>query len=578
MTSVRDRAGRRRWVPVITSGLAYLVGLVDVVSAITPAFRDRVRLVAQYLPGVVRHSANAGTLVAGVALVLLAHGLRRRKRRAWVALVALLAVSVVLNIVKALDVEEALLSGVVLVVAAGLREEFQARGDPRSRRLAAVVLCVLLAADVAIGFGLLAAHQRAVVGHPGLGSQLQQIVYGLAGVAGPLSFRSDHVSDLITFALGGVGVLTLSVTAYLVLRPYAPVGEASPEDQQRVRDLLARHGSRDSLGYFALRHDKSVIFSESGKAAIAYRVVSGVMLSSGDPIGDPEAWPGAIAAFVRLADRHAWVPAVMGCSELAGQVWARQAGLDVLELGDEAIVEVDEFTLDGRGMRNVRQMVNRVERVGYTTTVARVRDLTDSQVAHVRAAAAVWRGSQTERGFSMALGRLGEREDGDCVVAMAHDGRGELRAVLHFAPWGSDGLSLDVMRRDRAADPGLNELLIVAALRAAPGLGVGRVSLNFAMFRAALARGERLGAGPVLRCWCSLLLFTSRWFQIESLYRFNAKFRPIWEPRFFCYPRAADLPRVGFAAMRAEAFIVSPVRAVRHAVSARPARSRPAEV
>jgi lysyl-tRNA synthetase class 2 len=111
------------------------------------------------------------------------------------------------------------------------------------------------------------------------------------------------------------------------------------------------------------------------------------------------------------------------------------------------------------------------------------------------------------------------------------------------------------MRRDRSADPGLNELLIVAALQAAQQMGVRRVSLNFAMFRSALARGERLGAGPVLRVWRGLLVFSSRWFQIESLYKFNAKFQPRWEPRFLVYPRARDLPRIGLAIMRAEAFI-----------------------
>jgi len=157
----------------------------------------------------------------------------------------------------------------------------------------------------------------------------------------------------------------------------------------------------------------------------------------------------------------------------------------------------------------------------------------------------------------MALGRFGDSVDGDCVVATAHDG-GKLAAFLHFVPWGSQGLSLDVMRRDRAADNGLNELLIAKVLLAAPALGVCRVSLNFAVFRSSLARGERIGAGFVLRLWRNLLLLASRWFQIESLYRFNAKFQPLWEPRYVCYPVARDLVRIAIAALEAEAFIVWP--------------------
>jgi lysyl-tRNA synthetase class 2 len=369
---------------------------------------------------------------------------------------------------------------------------------------------------------------------------------------------------VVAYSLGGLGLLIAISTVYLALRPGRPVAELSEEDEERLRALLVKHGARDSLGHFALRRDKSAVFSPSGKAAVCYRVVSGVMLASGDPIGDVEAWPGAIEQYMELARAHAWLPAVVGCSETGGEVWTRETGLDALELGDEAIVTTSEFTLQGRAMRNVRQMVKRIERSGYVCRVRRVRDLTEEEKDRVRLAADAWRGTDTERGFSMALGRFGEELDGDCVVVTAHKERepeaphpelGDLRAVLHFVPWGSDGLSLELMRRDRSADPGLNELLIVAALQAAQRMGVRRVSLNFAMFRSALARGERLGAGPVLRVWRGLLVFSSRWFQIESLYKFNAKFQPRWEPRFLVYPRARDLPRIGLAIMRAEAFI-----------------------
>jgi len=157
----------------------------------------------------------------------------------------------------------------------------------------------------------------------------------------------------------------------------------------------------------------------------------------------------------------------------------------------------------------------------------------------------------------MALGRLGGRDDDNCVLVTAEE-NGVLRAVLQFVPWGHDGLSLDLMRRDRNAQAGLNDFLIVESIKAAPGLGVKRLSLNFAMFRAALERGEKIGAGPVLKAWRNLLVFLSRWFQIESLYKFNAKFSPVWEPRFFVYPGGRDAPRIAFAALEAEAFLVWP--------------------
>src|SRR4029077_9509681 len=135
-------------------------------------------------------------------------------------------------------------------------------------------------------------------------------------------------------------VFTLIVTAYLFLRPAAPKGRLGERDAVKIRDLLARYGDRDSLGYFALRDDKSVVWSPTGKSCICYRVVSGVMVASADPLGDAEAWPGAIHAFLDEAASHAWVPAVMGCSELGAEIWCREGALTALELGDEAIISV----------------------------------------------------------------------------------------------------------------------------------------------------------------------------------------------------------------------------------------------
>jgi lysyl-tRNA synthetase class 2 len=114
------------------------------------------------------------------------------------------------------------------------------------------------------------------------------------------------------------------------------------------------------------------------------------------------------------------------------------------------------------------------------------------------------------------------------------------------------------MRRDRATDNGLNEYLIVQLIEACPGLGIDHVSLNFAVFRDAIERGAKIGAGPFLRSWRRILVFASRWWQIESLYRFNVKFQPEWHPRLVSFPSARDLPRIVLAALEAEAFLVRP--------------------
>ncbi|WP_055525375.1 phosphatidylglycerol lysyltransferase domain-containing protein [Streptomyces graminilatus] len=555
------RGPRPEAVPAVVARACALVGLVDIAAGVFPRFRhSRMHTIAEVLPGALGPFAAALSLSTGVLLLLLAHGLRRRKRRAWRAAVALLPAGAVAQFTYRHSIVGLVISVLLLVMLLRHRSEFEALPDPRSRWRALTNFVLMSAGSLGLGLVIVGAHSDRMYGDPSLADLITHVLYGLFGFEGPVGY-SGPTSWTVGYSLGALGLLTAITTIYFAFRPEHPAARLTEEDENRLRVLLDKHGRRDSLGHFALRRDKAVVFSPSGKAAVTYRVVSGVMLASGDPIGDVEAWPGAIERFMDEAKAHSWTPAVMGCSETGGEVWTRETGLDALELGDEAVVDVADFSLSGRAMRNVRQMVKRIERAGYETRVRRIRDLGENELERVRLAAEAWRGTDTERGFSMALGRIGDPDDGDCLIATAHKADeepgpyGDLKAILHFVPWGPDGVSLDLMRRDRAADPGMNELLIVAALAAAPRLGVARVSLNFAMFRSALARGEKIGAGPVLRAWRGLLVFLSRWFQIESLYKFNAKFQPRWEPRFVVYRSSGDLPRIGLAAMQAEGFV-----------------------
>jgi lysyl-tRNA synthetase class 2 len=571
-----DLRQQLRWVPLTAGFAALVIGLGYIAEGLLPGlYHRRLRGLSYIAPGTLANLTRTTDVIIGLLLLMLSHGLRRRKRRAWAAVMALLAVGLVIHgglgiVLHRLQPDiplpqfhpvEAVTSAALLIALYCYRRQFYAIGDRRSRWRALWVLCGLVVTDLVLGL-------IAVIVIGGLrenftlGQRIYSVVANLVGFSGPIRFTTEQRTDHFGFLMGGLGLFTLFAALFMFLRPAEPAGRLRPADSERIRGLLARHGDQDSLGYFTLRNDKSIIWSPSGKACIGYRVLSGVMLASGDPIGDAEAWPGAIHTFLDEAARHAWVPAVIGCGELGAEVWCREGGLNALELGDEAVVSVADFTLQGRAMRNVRQMVSRVCRQGYSAEIRRVEEIPEAEMARMVRQADSWRGSTTERGFSMALGRVGGRDDGQCVVATATQD-GVLRAMLHFVPWGSDGLSLDLMRRDRSAAPGLNDFMIVEVIKAASDLGVKRISLNFAVFRAALERGEKIGAGPVLRAWRGFLIFLSRWFQIESLYKFNAKFSPEWVPRFLVFPSTRDAPRIGFAALEAEAFLVWPTIGIR---------------
>jgi lysyl-tRNA synthetase class 2 len=552
--------------------LVQLAGAFDAITAILPPRHGRIAALAEYVPAAGILSARAATAVVGLLLIYLGAGLRRGKRRAWQVAVGLAGAGVALHLAKGLDFDAAAVSAALLAMLIAVRGRFHAAADPRNRWRALMALIGFAAGGFLLGFLEIAIRADRLVGHPGVAQWAEEAALGLVGVSGPLVFARPIFAAAVSYTTGASGLLACGAAAVLLLRPGSRRPERTAEEEFSLRELLRRYGDDDSLGYFALRGDKAVIWAPCGRAAIAYRVINGVSLASGDPIGDRSVWPAAIEAWLADCAAHGWTPAVLACGNAGGRAY-RRSGLDVIELGDEAILEVAAFALFGRAMRPVRQAVNRARRAGYTCEVVRQRDLSPAALAEAVHAAEAFRDGPVERGFSMALSRCGDPFDAECVLVRCRDGDGRLRGLLQFVPWGSHGLSLDLMRGDRTAVNGLTELMVVSAIEAAPGLDVRRLSLNFAVLRSVFARAEELGAGPVLRIWHRLLRAASRLWQIESLYRANAKYQPTWQPRYLCFPTARDLPRIAVAVLSAEAFLTFGRRAAPATAPAEPVTS-----
>ena len=494
-------------------------------------------------------------------MILLADGLARRKRRAWFTAEVLLIISLGLRVIliRHSDLQSFYLIGptALFILLFIFRREFYAKPAPGSRfeTLKFFAITSSLALIGAAGIVSIRLKELTELNVPfSIHAVLIYALPGFLGITTDISNQHNIGGDFAYYGLFALGLGILIPTLYAMLRSHKPEPVASPTQEAEIRELLEQWGQEDSLGYFSLRDDKLVAWSATRKACVTYRVVAGVALASGDPLGDREAWPGAIEAFMAETKLHGWIPAVAATSETGAEVWIRETNMNALEIGDEAIVDVDTFTLEGRAMRNVRQMVNRIMRQGYSTQIQRVTDLSPEDASELTYQASNWRVGKTERGYSMALGRVDVERDPNIVAVRAFKD-GQMVAFLTFVPWGTDGLSLDFMRRSPECDPGITELMICDLIQACPELKIIQVSLNFAAFRDALERGQRIGAGPISRFNRTFLTFASRFIQIDSLYRFNAKFRPIWEPRYLVYNGGKELLRAGFAYIKAEGFI-----------------------
>lgn len=568
--------------PYITSRFLYAAAAILILQVVFPAV-PLFRLLARAYSTLLLPIDSVG-LGSGVFLLIIAAGVNRRKRVAWIVLMItligwtliLIGFALIFLLVVAsgqgartdtITLVKLLVNLPPMVFVTGLL--FIYRGEFRARRRRGNVRRAVLA----LVLGLLVAF--------GIGALLVNIFPGSIAPRGRLPWLVRKVfkvdadglppihegPPLWTSTVTGIFVAAALIAALVVLtRSQSRSAYLAAADERAIRGLL-RDVPTDSLGYFATRRDKSVVFAPDSRSAITYRVQLGVCLASGDPLGPPQRWPAAIAAWLRLVEEYGWTPAVIGAGEEAAAAYAT-AGMRVIRIGDEAILEPATFNLQQRELRPVSQAVRRLERRGYRVRIRRHGDIAPDELHRIAERADGWRETEEERGFSMALGRLGDTADSECMLVEAlfpadhpaADGSPQeaVAGLLSFVPWGPEGLSLDVMRRHPDADNGITELMVSRLLLGGPDLGIRRVSLNFAVFRSAFEEGARIGAGPILRLWRRLLLVASRWWQIESLYRSNVKYNPTWVPRFLCYSTAGDIALVGLASGVAEGFIDLP--------------------
>ncbi|WP_372509749.1 bifunctional lysylphosphatidylglycerol synthetase/lysine--tRNA ligase LysX [Mycobacterium alsense] len=555
---------RYRWVPAAAGWTVGVVATLSLVASVSPVVRWLIHRPREFINDYLFNFPDT-SFAWSFVLALLAAALTARKRIAWALLLGNMVLAAGLNAADIAGGDNTAAESfgenlgfafhiVAIVLLVLSYRQFWAKVRRGALFKAAAVL---VAGDV---IGILASWGLVEM-WPGTlapDSRFWYVVNRVVGfsVVAPNAFTGlPHV--LLNAVFGLFGALALIAATIVLFQSQRADNALTGEDESAIRGLLELYGKHDSLGYFATRRDKSVVFAHSGRAAITYRVEVGVCLASGDPVGDPRAWPQAVDAWLELCQTYGWAPGVMGASSQGAQAF-REAGLNALELGDEAILRTSDFKLSGPDMRGVRQAVTRARRAGLTVRIRRHRDISADEMADTIARADAWRDTQTERGFSMALGRLGDPADGDCLLVEALGRDGEVVAMLSLVPWGSTGVSLDLMRRSPQSPNGTIELMVSELALNAETLGIVRISLNFAMFRSAFEQGAQLGAGPVARLWRGFLLFFSRWWQLETLYRSNMKYQPEWVPRFACYEDARLVPRVGVASALAEGFLVFP--------------------
>ncbi len=448
------------------------MGLVDLLSALLSRPPARLTALLHMVPTGVLDTSRTFTLLAGALLLVTAWGLRRGKRRAFVAALLLCALSVPVNLLKAFDFEEATVAATLLFLLGVSGEAFRVRSRAWSLaalRSPALGFAVALAVYAVGGCWLLEAQH----GRGGsLARAVAEVIYQLLGIGQPaLAVPREH--RVVTWFLDSIGVLGLTGLiglALAALRPATHRGRHRAE-AGRVAALLREHGD-SSVSAFALADDTDYFFSRNGRAVIAYRFESDTLLAIGDPIGPSEESGPLLRDFATYGRDNDWQFAFFQArpERLAPY---RALGWRALHIGEDPVLRTDRSTLEGPALAGLRRAVRKAETAGVEArhflperNPFDPSSDADGLLEQMRAISIAWLRAHHggEQGFCMS--RFDPHRLHEAWLVVAYNARtGRVEAFITWVPIPARrGWALDLMRRRLDSPPGTMELLVVRSL------------------------------------------------------------------------------------------------------------------
>jgi phosphatidylglycerol lysyltransferase len=511
----------RALAPQILAAFTFVGGAVLLFSGATPAVPGRLHALARFVPlPVIEVSHFVGSLI-GLFLLLVSHGLARRIDAAWALAAAGLSLGILASLFKGGDYEEALLLAALLALLLPARAEFDRRAT------------LFEASFSRAWFGGVVAVVIASV-------WLGEFAFRHVQYSGELWWRFAVDQDAPRFLRATVGVTVTLLVAGLrvLLRPARPIApRPSDADLERAGAIIATQTSTQP--YLVYLRDKSLLWSDDGRAFLLYGVQGRTLVALGDPVGAPESARGLVRAFLERADDVDGLPVFYQVRKEWLHLYA-DYGLTFVKLGEEARVPLAGFSLEGTARKHLRATMNRLEREGYEFRVVPPEEV-PARLEALREVSDDWLQAKgtAEKGFSLGffdaayLARFP-------VATIERAGR-----VVAFANvWPGPGrveLSADLMRYRRDAPPGAMDGLIVHLMR------WGRAQ-GYEWFNLGMAPLSGLEASAVAPLWVRLASYLyehgERYYNFQGLRAYKAKFDPVWDPRYLAYPGGFALPRV----------------------------------
>lgn len=523
-------------VRVFPAFLLFLLGLINIFSGITPALPYRLKTLQEIIPIDAIHASTWLVILSGIIMLAISIFLIRGLRNALIAALVLSGISFIAHLTKGIDWEEAIFSFITFASLLYQRKQYFIQPD---LRLAKRSLLPGLAAIIGvITFGTLGFYFLSYQ-HFNVNFNLLQSFKEAISTFLLLNIDLTPVTSFGKEFLLGMNLLggtSLAFIVYLLLQPliHKPSTTAE-EDLQKAKVLVEKYG-KSSLDYFKTYYDKKIWFSEDGEGFVSFKTSRNYALVLENPVcADDYALTKIIVAFDLYCRENGLRSAYYRIPELNKSIYEK-LGKKLLPIGEEAVVQLESWTLEGGDKSAMRNAINKQTKSGYTFHVSEPPQK-DAFLQQLKATSDDWLNSTERSEIVFSQGLFNEKELKNQVILSIKNPEEKVMGFVNLISDRTKGeANFDLMRKTADAPNGTMDFLFAKMFDYLKksnfkGCNLGMVPMS------GIKDPENIQERSIKLAYEKIKLFG----HYKSLREYKEKFNPEWQMMYLVYDAPIDL-------------------------------------
>ncbi|MEP7257455.1 MAG: phosphatidylglycerol lysyltransferase domain-containing protein [Flavitalea sp.] len=520
--------------------LAFALGLVNIISVVTPPIRQRLHLLREYIPLGAIHASNLLVLFIGLSLLVTAAFLFRGLRNAWIIASALSVLSLLGHLTKALDYEEAIVAAITLLVLMATASQYRIRSSNKWMQAGLKTAIISFVAALLFGF---VSFYFIDIKHFGIDFTWKESLlhtFKIFLLVEDTTLQpATRFGHEFTWLVRMLGFFTWAFLLFTLIKPQFVTQSANDQYKEKASFLLSQFGN-SSVDYFKLCKDKLHFFSDLFEAFIAYRISGGFAIALEAPVCAEEDKIDVLREFDLHCRRMGLKPAFYRVDENS-MLWFNQLKKNKLMIGQEAILELVGFSMEGKDKKSLRNGLNSLQKKGYTVIVHPLPH-EESFLAKLKVVSDEWLTSFDIEELTFSQGMFDIKELRKQEVITIEDADGNISAFLNIIPdYAEDECTYDLIRKTDDAPAAAMDALIIKLIELAKErkylfLNLGMVPMT------GIVKPEN-AAEQIIK----LASRIKRFQHYKGLREFKEKYATIWENKYLVYDNDFDLLQLPLA-------------------------------